>query len=247
MIIFMQVTPAGFTFAIWGVIYIWQALWIAYAWSFLCRPKTPHTVFTGVFIGYAAVNATNIAWLFVWGNLHITVACGLLFILNLFFYPTLGMLVGYFYKITSESSNLDKTLTWILPINGLFLYATWTTIASLINLAAVLEYSSSVSVSATDCGTISLSVFLVALVVYFVLENTVLYRFLRYVLSVYPVVIWALIGELAAHWGTKGEERNSRFALGLLVVTVIMFIVRIGHVSFSVVRCHRKYRSLSVV
>ena len=152
------------------------------------------------------------------------------------------MLVGYFYKIRFKPHKADAVLTWILPINGLFLYATWTTIASLINLAAAIQYSSRVNVSATDCGTISLSLLLVALVVYFVLENTVLYRFLRYVLSVYPVVIWALSGALAKHWGVEGEERNSRFALGLLIVTIIAFIVRIIIVViFSVIRPLSKY------
>ena len=241
----MQVTPAGFTFAIWGVIYAWQTLWIIYAWTFLCRPRMPRTIFTGVYIGYTAANATNITWIYVWGNLYVTVACVLLFVFNLFHYTTIGMLVGYFYKSRSKPHKADTVLTWILPVNGLFLYATWTTIASLINLAAAIQYSSSVNVSATDCGTISLSLLLVALVVYFVLENTVLYRFLRYVLSVYPVVIWALSGALAEHWGVEGEERNSRFALGLLIVTIITFIVRIILVViFSVIRPLYKYKTL---
>ena len=139
---------------------------MAYAWSFLCRPKTSHTISTAVYIGYAAVNTVNIVWLFAWGNLHITASCALLFALNLFFYPTIGALVGYFSKVSSQSDTIDKTLTWIFPINGLFLYATWTTIASLINLAVVLEYTNSVSVSATTSGTISLSLLLATVVVY---------------------------------------------------------------------------------
>ena len=75
----MQVTPAGFTFAIWGVIFLWQGLWVAYAWSFLCRPNAYRTINTGVYIGFTAVNALNITWLFVWGYLHIIVASGVLF------------------------------------------------------------------------------------------------------------------------------------------------------------------------
>jgi hypothetical protein len=186
----------------------------------------PRTIFTGVYIGYAVVNAINITWIYVWGNLHITAACVVLFLFNIFFYPTLAMLVGYFYAVRDKPHRVDTVLTWILPVNGLFLYATWTTIASLINLAAALQYSSS-DVSPTNSGTVALSLLLVTVLVYFVLENTVLYRVLRYVLSVYPVVIWALIGALSVHWGVEGEERNSRFALGLLIVTIVLFIVRI--------------------
>ena len=156
------------------------------------------------------------------------------------------MLVSYFYKIRSEPHKADVILTWIFPINGLFFYATWTTIASLVNLAAALQYSPS-NVSGTTSGTISLSLLLVTLVVYFILENTVLYRILRYVLSVYPVMIWALIGVLAAHWGVEGEERNSRFSLGLLIIAIIAFIVRIILVVIFSIRSFTKYKTLCKV
>ena len=203
------------------------------------------TIFVGVFIGYILVNLTNITWIYVWGNLYVEAASVLLILFNLFFYPTLAMLVAYFYRVRrqGEVNKWDVLLTWILPVNGLFLYATWTTIASLVNLAAAIQYSSSVTVSDVDSGTISLSLLLVTLVVYFVLENTILDRFLRYVLSVYPVVIWALIGVVSKHWSIEGEERNSRFTLGLLIISIIAFIVRIVLVIlFTILRpLKRKY------
>ena len=204
----------------------------------------PRTIFTGVYIGYSLVNATNIIWIYLWGNLYLTAACVILILFNVFFYPTIGMLVGYFYKIRSSPHKADTILTWIFPINGLFLYATWTTIASLINLAAALQYSTSVNVSPADCGTISLSLLLVALVVYFILENTLLYRVLRYVFAVYPVVIWALIGALTNHWGVEGEERNGRYALALLIIAIILFIVRIILVVIFTIRSITKYRTV---
>ena len=204
----------------------------------------PRTIFTGVYIGYSLVNATNIIWIYLWGNLYLTAACVILILFNVFFYPTIGMLVGYFYKIRSSPHKADTILTWIFPINGLFLYATWTTIASLINLAAALQYSTSVNVSPADCGTISLSLLLVALVVYFILENTLLYRVLRYVFAVYLVVIWALIGALTNHWGVEGEERNGRYALALLIIAIILFIVRIILVVIFTIRSITKYRTV---
>ena len=200
----------------------------------------PRTIFTGVYIGYTVVNALDITWLYVWGNDHLDAASVLLFLFQVFYYPTLAMLVGYLYKVRSEAHWVDVFLTWILPINGMFIYATWTTIASLVNLAAAVQYSH--GVSATNSGTISLSLLLAALVVYFILENTVFYLFLQYVLTVYPVVIWALSAVLAAHWGVEGEEKNSQFALGLLIVTIILFIIRLVLVLiFSVIRPLYKY------
>ncbi len=224
----MQFSPAGFTFSIWGVIYLWQGLWVAYDSSFLCRPNAYRTINKfGVYIGFAIVIALNITWFFMWGFQYMVVAAAILFGLNLFFYLTIGLLVADFYKNSSKSDSLDRILTWVLPINGLFVYATWTTITSLINLTVVLEYSTGAFMTATQSGTVALSLLLVVLIGYFILENTVLFKALRYVFSVYPVVIWALIGVLSAHWGAAGEERNSRFTLGLLLVTVALFAVRI--------------------
>ena len=39
-----QISPAGWTFAIWGVIFPWQIILMLYAWSFVFRPSTPHTI-----------------------------------------------------------------------------------------------------------------------------------------------------------------------------------------------------------
>ena len=242
----MQITPASFAFVIWTIIYIWQALWVIYAWTFLCRPWMPRTIFTGVYIGYTIVNVLDISWLYIWGNLYIDAASAVLFLFQVFYYPTLAMLVGYLYKVRSQAHKIDVLLTWILPVNGMFIYATWTTIASLVNLAVVVQYSH--DVSATNSGTISLSLLLAALVVYFILENTVFYRFLQYVFTVYPVVIWALSAVLAAHWGEEGEERNSQFALGLLIITIILFIIRLIIVLiFSIIRPLCKYRKSQYV
>ena len=197
------------------------------------------------------MNALNIIWLFVWGYFHVVAASGILFGLNFAFYPTVGLLVGNFYKNSSKSDSLDRTLTWIFPINGLFFYVTWTTIAALVNFAVVLEYTTTIGTfTATQSGTVALSLLLVIMIIYFTLENTVLFNVLRYVLSVYAVVIWALVGELYAHWGAAGQELNSRFTLGLLIVTVALFIVHIVRLAgASVVRASRprRYQTLAVV
>ena len=220
-------TPAGYTFSIWGLIYAWQAAWIVYAWTFICRPNAPKTIFSGVFLGYSIVNCLNITWIYVWGNAFVVPACVILFLFNLVFYPTIGVLFAYFNMIDQEVGRLDKILTRVLPMNGLCLYNTWTTIASLINLTAAAQTTT--SISNENMATISLTLLLLALLTYFALENTILDNFgFRYVFSVYPVVIWALAGVLAAHWGREGEStRNNVYTLVLLLFTVVLFAVRL--------------------
>ena len=122
------------------------------------------------------------------------------------------------------ASKVDVKLTQILVLNGLFFYATWTTIASLLNFSIVLQHTS--NVNPATVGTIILSLLTVLLLIYFSLENTILDRYVRDVFAVYPVVIWALIGVVAKHWGKSGEERNSVFALVLLLVTAVLMLLR---------------------
>jgi hypothetical protein len=150
----------------------------------------------------------------------------ILFLLDAALYTTIGLLFGYFYKIKDKVSVVDTILTYTLPMNGLCLYATWTTIASLINLTAAAQ--STTSISNVNMATVSLTLLLVILLTYFILENTVLrlYGF-RYVFSVYPVVTWALVGVLVAQRGSEDIKRNNIYTLILLLLAIMMLIVKL--------------------
>ena len=226
------------------MIYAWQALWIVYAWSFLFRPKLKRTIFSVSLFGYTLVNLTNITWVYVFGNEYVAAGSALLILLNVFFYISIFLLVGYFHRVRVEVNKVDIWLTYILPINGVFLYVSWTTVASLINLTAALQYSA--HVVQTTSATITLTLLLATLLTYFTIENTVFNRPLRYVFTVYPVVMWALIGVLEEQWGVNENERNGRYALALFVITAVLLVTRIAVVvvlSFllPLVRRRKKY------
>ena len=209
------------------MIYAWQTLWIIYAWTFTCRPNEPPTIYAGVYVTYSIVNSFNVAWVYIWGNEHVVAASVILILLDVAFYATIAQLFGYFNRVKAKASKVDTVLTYALPMNGLCFYATWTTIAALINLTAAVQTTT--SISDADMATVSLTILLVLLITYFVLENTILdtYGF-RNVYSVYPVVIWALTGVLVAQWGKDGGWRNNSYTLALLLVAVVLFVVKLG-------------------
>ena len=219
-----QITEAGWAFSIWGVIYTWQFLWVIYAWTFVCRPNTPRTIFTGVYFGYVLICILNIAWIFVWGNAEVSWAAAILIIINLVFYPTIASL-AFFLSRADGAKVYDIWLTRVLVLNGLLVYATWTTIASLINLAASVEYDR--GVSGSTASYISLSLLSATVITYFILENSVLDRFLRYAFAVYPVIIWTLSASLVKKWNRSDPSGVNIFSLVLLVVTVVLTLVRI--------------------
>ncbi|KAF7249310.1 Protein Ycf2 [Varanus komodoensis] len=78
--------------------------------------------------------------------------------------------------------------------NGIALYATWTTIATLLNFTVVLIYNGNVSDGSATVS--SLCILFFELILWFYLENFLLEKYLRYTLTIYPVVILALSGTL---------------------------------------------------
>ena len=224
MFLTLQITPAGWAFSIWGVIYTWQFLWVIYAWTFVCRPRTPPTIFTAVYYGYVLICILNSSWIFVWGNAEVSGAAAILILFNLVFYPTIASL-AFFLSRADGAKVYDIWLTRILVLNGLLFYATWTTIASLINLAAAVQYDG--DVSGSTAAYIALSLLSATVLTYFILENTVFDRYLRYAFAVYPVIIWALSASLAKKYDRDDPSGVNIFSLVLLVVTIVLALVRI--------------------
>ena len=63
------------------------------------------------------------------------------------------------------------------------MYDSWTTIASLINLGATLKYVSNISMLTTS--NLCLSLLLVLYLIYFLLENTIFDKKLRFLVTPY--------------------------------------------------------------
>ncbi len=75
------ITPAGWTFSTWGIIYAWQALWIVFniVLIFIKGPEGRYynnpPVLTIWFHIFILINfILNIVWLFIWDNKDFTVS-----------------------------------------------------------------------------------------------------------------------------------------------------------------------------
>ena len=227
---YTQVTPAGWTFSVWGLIYFSQALWIIYAWSFVFRPSTPRSISFVTYIFYTIVNLCNIIWIYVWGNEYPQASFGVTVVFAIALYSTITVQCIYLYKQTpalmsEKKFKVDLYLTRIIVLNSIALYASWVSVATQLNFVVLLQYYT--SADATTAATVGLSILLVEIIVYFILENTILDRFARFVFVVYPLFIWAFSGALSAHWGVESDNRNPIFTLVLLLLCIVLFVVRI--------------------
>ena len=121
---------------------------------------------------------------------------------------------------------MQPRVTRILVLNGLVAFSAWTTFVTLLNLGTVLQEKAGVHVDTSS--TIILSLLGSIVFSYFLLENTILDRFLRHIFMVYPVMIWCLVGVMVQHWSLERmTERNHLFPLVLVSVFGLLIVSRI--------------------
>ncbi|XP_038664411.1 uncharacterized protein si:ch211-161h7.5 [Scyliorhinus canicula] len=242
-----DITPAAWTFSIWGVIYIWQAGWLVYACSGLCRRDTlawmPSVLPCLFYLVWIINNLLNISWLFLWDRECIIAA--LIFLALITFTSYLILFLSYRAlhlqrPWMQKYRKVDLWLVRILVQNGVAVYATWTTVATLINFAIVLTYSGGITTATS--GTVSLSI-LAFKVVYdqlliiifarrFNLENFLFDKYVRYTLTVYPVIIVALSGSVDRNYNTLSPTRNNIYIAVLLAAACIAFAARVAIVTW---------------
>ncbi|KAM9068941.1 uncharacterized protein ACOB8E_014331 isoform 2-T2 [Sarcophilus harrisii] len=242
-----DVTPAGWTFLIWNIIYLWQLAWLGYALSGICRRNElgwfyvkPDVLPTPFYLVWILNNALNVGWLFLWDKECLSHALLVLTGLTVSNYAILFLACRGLSSHRLWLQSHHRTDLWLLRVlvqNGIALYATWTTVATLLNFAIVLIYT--VGVANSTSTTVVLSILLMLLVLWFYLENFLLDKYVHYILVVYPVVMIALTGNIAQHYDPSAPSTNNIFTVVLLVVTSVMFLVRLG-----LVTCRHRYQRL---
>lgn len=231
-----QLTPSGWTFNIWSVIYVWLTSLVIYIVIGLCRKNgygyvycSPAVLPYGFFINWCLNLCFNIGWLIVWDQGIMIAAMVFLVLVILTNYSMVFFICHGLHLYGPWLNKYHKADLWcyrIIVQNGVMIYTTWTTIATLINLTIVLTYEG--DVDPTDAGTVGYSILSAVLLVWFFLENVVLDKHVRYILIVYPVVIWALSGNLDKNYNPESPNRNGIFIVILLALACVLFVIRIG-------------------
>jgi hypothetical protein len=125
------VTPAGFAFAIWGLIYLLLVAFALYQFTARARTGQASVTLDGIFWPYLAASAANVIWLVLWHGLLIQwtlVAMAVLLLSLAVIYARLN--VG-----RSARRGADRLL-WETPFS---VYLGWITVASIVNVSIVLS------------------------------------------------------------------------------------------------------------
>ncbi|XP_070574947.1 uncharacterized protein [Ptychodera flava] len=231
---YVNMTPAGYTFSIWGVIYTWLMAMLIYCQTTLCRtnktgpvylyPQVLTATFYAVFI---LVLFTNISWLLLWDRellQYSSAMCALMLVSLIVCLATSHKeLYNNLEALRQNDQQDDINAIRVLVHNGVAIYASWVVVATFLNLCTVLVYWVGAEME-TAC-VICLTIITVAIIAWFIVENFVIEKYARYTLTNYPTLLWALAGILAGNYNP--ELTSSIVTVVMTVLVAILFIVRI--------------------
>ncbi len=232
-----QITPAPFApIFLWVLIYSLQIVWIIYEWIFLIGWSNiinPVIIssYSLIFSGFGNSICNN-TWIYLWGNMLPQYALPVVILLGMLLYLAAGFEAvfvnrnEFVLRSTRLCCGINLYILRVLILNIIVIYVTYVTIAISLNFIIVLEYFANLRDS--SAGTLGLCILLLAVLMYSVLENTLLHCVTRPVVTAWPVVMFALSAIISRHWNldNKNEATNSIFSVVLLVVVMILFFLK---------------------
>ena len=194
-----------------SVIYVWQAVWLIYGLTTYCRrvegcyyyqvyPVLPPIVY----IVFSFSLACNISWLLIWDREYMEVAlvCINLIACNLFIclVVTLRRLHEFGHRMLRSRMENDIWFIRIVLNNGLAMFLSWATVASIFNFAVVLIHRTGANQSVGSI--VSLAFFTLEIVAWWICDNFVYDKLLRYFITPYIVSLVSLTGLIQKKLGS---------------------------------------------
>ena len=201
------ITPAGYVFSIWGVIYILLGIFVVFQALPSQKEKNYQERIGWLFV---LSSLLNIAWLFLWQFEYLSLSVILMFLL-------LATLIAIYLRLNIGKSvvTLRDKLAVHLPFS---VYLGWITIASVANVAVTL-----VSVEWDGFG-ISQETW-AFLIVTIALLITLLVVATRKDLAYGLVVIWALLGIAVKQSGNQNIVTTTEISAVVIVVALALSIL----------------------
>jgi translocator protein len=198
------ITPAGFAFSIWGLIYFGM---IAFSIYQLLPAQTENQRLRQIRTVYILNCAANCAWIYLWHHEVIVGAFGVICLL-------LATLVFISVKLRNAESTAE---TWLAKI-PFSIYFGWVTVATILNFSIALVYLGLGSSGTTEqiFGAILAGIAVVL---------GVLIRF-KFKLYAYPLVVaWALTAIAANHGGATIIVVTCAIGVIILLIASLSFVI----------------------
>lgn len=197
--------PAGFTFAIWGVIYLLLASFVIF---YLSKKEDERGLFEKVSKFFIISSLANIAWIFCWHY-------GLILISVILMLVILVSLIKIADIINKEKLNIKEQIFLRLPFS---VYFGWITVATIANIVTLL-----VALSWGGWGLAPITWLIIILIVGAIIGiiRAVKDRNAFYIL----VFAWAYFGILSKHTSASAFNGQYPGAIRVALIAIILFIL----------------------
>jgi translocator protein len=201
------ITPAGYVFSIWGIIYILLAVFVI----FQALPSQKGKEYTKK-IGWLFVlsSVLNIIWLFLWQYEILSVSIVLMFLL------LITLIVIYLrLNIGKSTVTLREKLTVHVPFS---VYLGWITIASIANVAVFLvsENWDGFGISPETWATLIIVVALVITLLVLATRKDIAYGL---------VIVWAFVGIAVKQSGNQSIVTLTEASAIIVLLTLVAVIL----------------------
>ena len=205
-----NITPAGYAFAIWSLIYLGMI-------AFSIRQALPSNreKFKDLRLIYIISCVANGLWLYVWSQEAIVVCLGIILVL-------LACLAAINGKLKNDETNADY---WLVKV-PFGIYFGWVTAATILNATIALVY---LDVNASETTAYILGAILIftaaalGVLIRFTLKN-----------YFYPLAIaWALTAIAVKQSGQTIIVVSCAFAVIVCLVAAISFVMEMNHKSYE--------------
>jgi hypothetical protein len=198
-----RITPAGYVFSIWGIIYILLGIFVVFQ-ALPSQEKESYQEKIGWLFVFSSL--FNIMWIFLWQFGYLSLSVVLIFLL-------LATLIAIYLRLNIGKSevSLRERLAVHLPFS---VYLGWITIASIANVAVALVWAkwNGFGISQETWGILILIVALLITLLVVATRRDVAYGL---------VIIWALVGIAVNQSGYLNIVRTAE--ISAIIVAIALF------------------------
>ena len=201
------ITPAGYVFSIWGIIYVLLGIFVI----FQALPKEKEKEYHGK-IGWLFILscAFNIIWLFLWQFEYLVFSVFLMFLL-------LASLISIYLRLDIGKSDVGirEKLTIHLPFST---YLGWITIASIANVSVTMVSLGwdGFGISLETWATLIVIIALLIAILVLITRNDIAYGL---------VIIWAFVGISVGQSGNQNIVNLSQASAIIVLIILVSSIL----------------------
>jgi hypothetical protein len=200
--------PAGYVFAIWGLIYIGLIAFAIFQ-ALPSQKENPRLRSTGYLFVLSCL--ANCAWIFSWHYNYFVLSLGLMLVL-------LVSLIAIYLRLDIGRTQVSRGEKWCINI-PISVYLGWITVATVANVTDVLYYLG------WNGGPISPEVWAVIMLVVATVIG-VLMAFTRADIAYLLVLLWAFIGIAIKHSEVQLVSTTAWIMSGIIALLVLYLIYR---------------------